>query len=367
MNDTHDERNRDARYEQAQRHDPRPGQHFTVDESPEPERGDEHLTDSLRPAHTFDPQLPSRVLEDEEVPARSEAAIAESLARPRKRRWGLLTLLGGTLGVGAAELGETLYTSALGGDWLSGAWGLLGLLGVGLGGWALIRELWRLRRLKRHVSLRERLDALDTASPRGARRLAERLKQQLGLDDDHPHWQAFLQAHQPHHDGRETRTLLSHHLLAPRDREARRMISRMSGDTAIMVAISPLTLVDMLLVAWRNLAMVDRLARLYGLELGYASRLRLFRAVLYNMAFAGASEMASEASMELLSMNLAGRLSTRAGQGLGVGLLSARLGLRTLRLTRPLPFDEGEAPRIADLRRELWNRLRRLEQDPPRQ
>lgn len=75
--------------------------------------------------------------------------------------------------------------------------------------------------------------------------------------------------------------------------------------------------------------------------------------------------------MELFSMNLASKLSARAAQGLGVGLLSARLGLRALRLTRPLPFaDEhanDQAPRIADLRSELWQRLRRLEETRPTQ
>ncbi len=79
------------------------------------------------------------------------------------------------------------------------------------------------------------------------------------------------------------------------------------------------------------------------------------------MAFAGATELASDASMQMLSLDLAGRLSTRAAQGLGVGLLGARLGLRTQRLTRPLAFDEAERPRLTDLRRELWQQLRRLE------
>ncbi|MFW6346319.1 MAG: TIGR01620 family protein, partial [Halomonas sp.] len=156
--------------------------------------------------------------------------------------------------------------------------------------------------------------------------------------------------------------LLDHHLLAPRDREARRLISRMSGETAVMVAVSPLTLVDMALVAWRSLAMIDRLCRLYGLELGYAGRIRLLRSVLYQMAFAGATELAGEAGMDMLSLNLAGRISARAGQGLGSGLLSARLGLRTQRLARPLPFATSEAPRMSDLRHELWQQLRRLEE-----
>ncbi|HIX61747.1 MAG TPA: DUF697 domain-containing protein, partial [Candidatus Halomonas stercoripullorum] len=59
-----------------------------------------------------------------------------------------------------------------------------------------------------------------------------------------------------------------------------------------------------------------------------------------------------------------GRLSARAGQGMGVGLLTARLGLRTQRLTRPLVFGDSEAPRMADLRHELWQQLRHL--DGPR-
>ncbi|WP_148254399.1 YcjF family protein [Aidingimonas lacisalsi] len=339
------------------RHDsPRPGRQFTVDNDIDPDDASDP-----RPAEAFDTGLTTRPLADDDPESESEAAIADSLARPRRKRWGLATLLGGSLLLGGIEFVQRLYSAVLVSDWNGGAWSLLGMLALGLGGTAMLREIGKLRRLRRHAQLRQRLAALDTCSPQDASQLADMLRRQLGLDDDHPHWQAFSQSHRPHHSGDETRRLLAHHLLAPRDREARRLISRMSGDTAIMVAVSPLTLVDMALVAWRNLALIDRLARLYGLELGYASRLRLFRAVLHNMAFAGASEMASEASMELLSMNVAGRLSARAGQGLGVGLLSARLGIKCLALSRPLPFDDGECPRISDLRRELWRQLRQME------
>lgn len=338
--------------------DPRPGQRFAADDTPT-------TAQELRPGKAFDPAttVNHEWLETASSEALSEAALTASLTRPGKRRWGLLSLLGGALSLGALEAANTLHAATLGGDWLSGAWSALLLLALGLGGSALGRELWRLRRLRRHGRLRDALAELEQATPGQARKLAEQLRTQLMLDDDHPHWRGFLAAHQPHHNGNETRALLAHHLLVPRDREARRLISRMSGDTAVLVAVSPLTLIDMALVAWRNLALIDRLARLYGLELGYASRLRLFRAVLYNMAFAGTSEMASEASMDFLSMDLAGRLSLRAGQGLGVGLLSARLGLRTARLTRPLAFTEDETPRLKDLRSDVWQRLRRLEEN----
>lgn len=334
--------------------DPRPAQRFSEEPAAELDSGYQ----DPRPAQSFPEAQASRPLDDESA---AEADLAASLSRPKRRRWGLLGLLGGGLLLGGVEAAHSTFTAALDGDWLAGAWSLLLLAGLGLAGKAIAKELLRLRRLRRHDALRERLDEITEATPQQAQRLAETLRDRLDLETDHPHWQSYLAAKDDHHGGAEQRVLIAHHLLAPRDREARRLIARMSGDTAVLVAASPLGLLDMALVAWRNLAMIDRLARLYGLELGYASRLKLFRQVLHNVAFAGTSELASDIGMEWLSMDLAGRLSTRAAQGLGVGLMSARLGLKALGLSRPLPFEAGEAPRLVELRRELWQRLSRLD------
>ncbi|WP_083651442.1 YcjF family protein [Vreelandella massiliensis] len=314
---------------------------------------------TLKPRRHFDPATTSY---HEPDPVADDAPLpAHSLSAPPKRRWGLLFALVGGASLGAAELATGLPEAWRQSQWLAVAWQLLGISLIGLGGLSLLKELSRLRRLKRHERLRDDLAELPQRSAQQARKLAETLRQQLNLGDDDPHWQAFKQASQPHHSGEETLTLLNHHLLAPRDREAQRLISRMSGETAVLTAISPLTLVDMGLVAWRNLAMVNRLCRLYGLELGYASRLRLFKRVLYNMAFAGASEMVAEAGTDMLSLDLAGRISARAGQGLATGLLSARLGLRAQRLCRPLAFTPEEQPKLADLRQEIWRQIRRLD------
>nr|WP_106419851.1 TIGR01620 family protein [Salinicola tamaricis] len=342
--------------------DPRPGRRFD-----EPTATTDDPTGDatpLRGAHAYLPEQPSIPAPEEEMPS---PALDAALAPPRKRRWGLLVLFTASLGLGTLEAGQTLYHATLGGDWLAGAWSALGLLAIGLGGKALLGELWRLRKLRRHARLRERLDDTWPASGEGAQEnaeplaLAEALRTQMGLAQGHPHWQSFIAAHEAHHSAAETRELLAWHLLRPRDQAARRLITRMSGETAVMVAVSPLTLVDMALMAWRNIAMLDRIAALYGLQLGYASRLRLFREVLRNMAFAGASEMVTDAGMDLLSMNLAAKLSTRAGQGLGAGLLTARLGLRAIATTRPIAFTADERPRLADLRREVWQQLRRLD------
>ncbi|OLO04360.1 YcjF family protein [Salinicola socius] len=338
--------------------DPRPGQRFAFDEPPTPADDTSlHGAQVYLPTQASDPYTAA---DDQESPA-LDAAVKP----PRKRRWGLMAIVGATLGLGTIEAVQSLYTSALGGDWLSGAWSMVALLAVGLGAKALCGELWRLRKLRRHARLRQQLDDewVDdtTDAHKDPAALADELRSQMGLSKDHPHWQSFLHAHEAHHTAQETRELIAYHILNPRDQAARRLVTRMSSETAVMVAVSPLTLVDMLLMAWRNIAMLDRIAALYGLQLGYASRLRLFREVLRNMAFAGASEMISDAGMDLLSMNLAAKLSTRAGQGLGAGLLTARLGLRAMRTTRPIAFARDEQPRLADLRREVWQQLRRLD------
>ncbi|HFY7936716.1 TPA: TIGR01620 family protein, partial [Salmonella enterica subsp. enterica serovar Typhimurium] len=142
------------------------------------------------------------------------------------------------------------------------------------------------------------------------------------------------------------------------DAQARREISRFAAESTLMIAVSPLALVDMAFIAWRNLRLINRIATLYGIELGYYSRLRLFRLVLLNIAFAGASELVREVGMDWMSQDLAARLSTRAAQGIGAGLLTARLGIKAMELCRPLPWIDNDKPRLGDFRRQLIGQLK---------
>ena len=50
------------------------------------------------------------------------------------------------------------------------------------------------------------------------------------------------------------------------------------------------------------------------------------------------SQHAIDASMDLLSMDLAEKVSAKAGQGLGVGILTARVGLKAVSLLPPTPW-----------------------------
>ncbi len=106
----------------------------------------------------------------------------------------------------------------------------------------------------------------------------------------------------------------------------------------MIVAVSPLAVIDMFFLSWRNIRLVNQIAQIYGIELGYWSRLRLLKMVLLNLAFAGATEVVQDIGLDWLSQDLTAKLSARAAQGIGVGLLTARLGIKAMEFCRPLVF-----------------------------
>ncbi len=36
-------------------------------------------------------------------------------------------------------------------------------------------------------------------------------------------------------------------------------------------------------------------------------------------------------------------------------------GIRTLKMLRPLPFEDDRAPKLSDLRRQLWQQMKRVD------
>lgn len=340
------------------------------------------MTEQLRPPRRFDQgpatdrSRPSELARsrrfdadqmviDDHLAAKAQASLDESLNPPR-RRLGLFIVLGGCVALGAVELTLFLSDAWRHNDWLSAAWSMIALLAVMLGGRVLARECWRLRHLRKHSALREQVARhWHSETMGGSSALCERLRRDSGISSDDERWRAFLEGDQAFHSDGERLQRYGIYVLAPSDARARALIAREASSTALMVAASPLVWVDMALLAWRSLRLIDGIAALYGLELGYAARLSLFRSVLVNVAFAGASEIASDAAGDALALGLAGRLSTRLAQGLGAGLLTARLGLAAMRLCRPLPFDAADTPGLGDIRSTLLDQLKNLGKQAP--
>ncbi|NVH48950.1 YcjF family protein [Photobacterium damselae] len=288
-----------------------------------------------------------------------EQELDQILASKPKRRGGFFK---GLLLAGAAMVGwqsvdyvVTAYQSA---DWLSLGWSVLvaGIATMGIT--ALGRELLNLRRLKHRQTERDQAQELLNADGIGnGKAFCTKLAKQSQISTENTGYDRWIHSLAATHNDREVMVLYDKMVVSQQDKMARQLVARYSSEAAVMVALSPLAIADMLLVAWRNFRLIEQVSNVYGVELGYWSRIRLVKLVLANMAFAGASEIATDIGTEVLSMDLAGRMSTRVAQGVGIGLLTGRLGLKTITLMRPLPWQPGEQPKLSEIRHDLIAQL----------
>lgn len=277
-----------------------------------------------------------------------------SLSSPSKwLRWGA----GGVLGLSLLQAGDFLYQQWLQSYWWGGAWSLaLGSLLIG-GGALLWREYRSLKCLRMHEKSCEQAEVLRQAGQHGnalafCRQLADEL--QLQHHASYEQWLAHIEAH---HDDGDVLRLFSQFVLHPLDEKALQLVLKSSGQTALLVAASPLALADMLLVLWRNLKMLRDIAQIYQLPMGYWGQIRLMRQIAKNMVFVGATELVTELGADWFSAELTTKLSAKLAQGLGAGVLSARLGLNAIQTCRPLLMLGDEKPKLSTIRTTLLKRL----------
>ncbi|OLQ90246.1 TIGR01620 family protein [Vibrio panuliri] len=303
----------------------------------------------FEPADKF---VPAAVEEPNDASAEQNL---EHVIRPKKgRRWLATGLLASFSGLVAWQAFDTVVQAVQSADWLALGWAgfISTLAALGLG--AIGKELWKLRRLKNHFSVQEQSEALLQSDSVGqGKAFCQKLAADGGVQPESPSYDRWLNGLNASHSDAEILDMYDAIVVAEQDKIATQIVTRHATESAALVAISPLAMADMLLVAWRNFKMIDNLAQVYGIELGYWSRLQLFKSTLVNMAAAGASELAIDAGMDLMSMDLAGKLSARAGQGIGVGILTARLGIKAMSLLRPMPWSPDRAVKLSAIRKQI--------------
>ncbi|WP_448210927.1 YcjF family protein [Colwellia sp. MEBiC06753] len=240
---------------------------------------------------------------------------------------------------------------------------LYGVLVVGVGIFSassLIKEFSGLRQLKKREQLRVQLAAIAEENSHGkAETLLTQVSKSLSNDltsEQELRWQNVLSQE---YSDQELLSLYSREVLTETDQKAMAEVARYASESVVLVALSPIALLDMFIMVWRNLTLVDKVAGLYGLKLGYWSRIKLVKQVFINMIYAGASEVIVDVSADMLGADLLGKLSGRLAQGLGAGMLTARLGLKTIYLCRPIPFDDN-APKLSQVRKEVVGQIRHL-------
>jgi putative membrane protein len=273
---------------------------------------------------------------------------------PRRRRW-LALLLSAIAGLIALALGfavdalvRNLFDRAVALGWVAIALAALAVIALMA---MLLREVVALLRLRRIAHIHEhavtaaandnRADALGVVreltalyrhrpeTARGRRELARHRGEII--------------------DGRDLIGLAETQLLLGFDRTAKRMIMDSSKRVAVVTAISPRALVDVVFVGAEVLRLIRRLATLYDGRPGTLGFFRLARATVTHLAVTGGMAAGDSLIQQIVGHGIAARVSARLGEGVVNGLLTARIGIAAVEVCRPLPFVAASPPRLADV------------------
>jgi putative membrane protein len=273
-------------------------------------------------------------------------------------RWGTLfwTGLGGLVllgtGLGVTRLVRDLFA-------INDGLGFLGLGFAALVSIALIaiitREALSLMRLATIEKLHARALAVIASDDRAESRavLADLLK----LAHTNPRLARARTALQGHADdiidGADLIRVAERELMSPLDIEARRLVSVAAQRVSVVTAVSPRAVVDVLFVAAAAIRLVRQLAKLYGGRPGTLGMITLMRHAISHLAITGGMAASDSMIQQVLGHGIAAKLSQRLGEGVLNGLLTARLGLAAIDVTRPLPFTALPRPQLGDLAKDL--------------
>lgn len=154
-------------------------------------------------------------------------------------------------------------------------------------------------------------------------------------------------------DGAEMIAAAERNLMAPLDARARALTAASARRVTIVTAISPRALVDIAFAGWESFRLARAIAELYGARPGLMGSWRLIGAILGQLAITGGVALGDSVIQQLLGQGLAARLSARLGEGLVNGLMTVRVGIAAMRVTRPLPFHALKQPVVMDFAPEL--------------
>ncbi len=235
---------------------------------------------------------------------------------------------------------------------------LLGMAGLVLLALALffalalsLREMLAIARLARLDHLRQAAEAAHaTADLAAARRVTAQLgRLYAGRVDTAWGLRRFDEGQAAVLDADGLLMLAESAILAPLDAAARAEIEGAARRVATITALVPLAAADVVAVLWANLALIRRIAAIYGGRAGTFGSLRLLRRVIASILAAGAVALADDMLGSIAGSGLASKLSRRFGEGVVNGALTARLGVAAMELCRPLPFRAAERPAVSGI------------------
>jgi putative membrane protein len=138
-------------------------------------------------------------------------------------------------------------------------------------------------------------------------------------------------------------------LLAPLDQAARAEIEMAARRVATVTALVPLALADVAVALFTNLAMIRKIATIYGGRAGTLGSFKLLRRVFGHLLATGALALGDDLIGSVAGGGILGKLSRRFGEGVVNGALTARVGVAAMEICRPMPFEALPRPKVTNL------------------
>lgn len=326
----------------------------------------ESEVDSQRKAKVFSPddldsldEPPEAITAGERLPHVSEYAGIRLEALPIKGlkkliySVGVLFLL--VLGWDLSEMyfGLMAMSNTLAYGFLAFVAGVLGFGGI---------TVWRYKNDSNNLQALEKIqlqaDRLRGVNDKGNAR--ELIAQMDAFNSGKPqalHFENCTRELPDYSNDREVVNHIERSFLQPLDQEAIRRVSMHSLHTGVAIAASPWASLDMFLSLWRSLKMIDEVAQVYGVRPSLVSRIRLLKMVLKNMALVGVSEVLIDQVAEVATLGVSTVIGSRATQGIGASIYTARIGIAAMSVSRPFLFVEEDRPKASALVRPVMKKI----------
>lgn len=290
--------------------------------------------------------------ETERVVPRERSVVAPPpramLATPRRRdRWVRL----GLYGVGIAFAGWLGVDAYL---WISNAFASSVTLGAaaaaavaaGVAGALLVigRELKSFFALKSVEAIQQRF-AEEGLRPEDMRDAIRNVLAVVPRDrESEAAIEAYQRQAQPHHTPAQQLELLSRTVMTPLDRRAEAVVRRATARAFGITAVSPTAITDALFFIAMSVRMVRGIAVCYGHRPTAAATTHLLRRLVVEAGRLGAIDLAGMTLTQHIGGALAERLAANTAESMYAGQRMARIGLITMAMCRPVPFQPHEVP-----------------------
>ncbi len=150
--------------------------------------------------------------------------------------------------------------------------------------------------------------------------------------------------------------LVEREVLTGIDQEARSHITMSAKRVATVTAMMPMMSLAFLFLIFETLRMLRRIATSYGGRPGFAGSLKLAKTVIGNLVAAGGVALTDDLLGQFVGQDMLRRLSRRLGEGVFNGALVARIGVASIDLIRPLPFEDTQKVRVRDILTAVFKR-----------